>query len=91
LLRLGRESCLRHDKLSGYLGKFLDAYVTKLSKKSEIAGVRAEIRSSKKLGLLLWDNRVALKQIYEAFEHPRDGFSLEAADALLNGMESAGA
>ena len=46
--------------------------------------MRIQIRQSKILNALLWENKVGLMRIYEAFEDADNKFTLESADELLN-------
>ena len=89
LMRMAYKSKLRHTKLHQQLQTFLNAYIRPTFRKSEIISVRALIRRSKILNALLWENKVGLMRIYEAFEDAADEFTLESADELLNKMPQA--
>ena len=76
---------IRHPKcmVSDYLEDFLDIYVKQQYDSSPILPIRKEIRSSKKLNQLLFDNKEGLTMIYNEYCRDHRGFSLESARNLL--------
>ena len=45
----------------------MNAYVRPFFQKSEILSIRAKLRASKKLNVFLWENRVSMLMIFDAY------------------------
>lgn len=81
-----RVCLVRHPRcmLADYLEDFLFIYIRGQYQRSQILPIRKEIRGSKKLNQLLYDNKDGLNQLYNEFRQDRKGFTMESARQLLN-------
>jgi hypothetical protein len=75
VLRLVQQRYPKH-KISEKLDAFLDSYLRPHFLKSAVLSIRQEIRESKQLNQLLFDNKAGLTEIFLSYHSVPGGFNL---------------
>ena len=81
-MRLAAQAFPKID-VSEALRQFIENFLEPLMKTSNMLIHRRNMRQSKKLNELLFDNKVALASIFEHFKDPKAGFTIEKAGLML--------